>query len=38
MSAHIGIEAANRPELKELEQNIAPEKVLDRIESHSHAA
>lgn len=35
---HLGIDAANDPELAELAQNIAPETVLDNIEANEQLA
>ncbi|HYW09610.1 MAG TPA: DUF1003 domain-containing protein [Longimicrobium sp.] len=34
MAKHMGIDAAHNPELHELAQDIAPEKVLDHMEEH----
>jgi uncharacterized membrane protein len=38
LSKRMGIEAANDPELKELAQDVHPEKVLDKIEEHEKKA
>jgi uncharacterized membrane protein len=34
---HLGIEEARNPELAELARDVAPEKVLDRMESHERS-
>jgi uncharacterized membrane protein len=34
---HLGIEEARNPELAELTRDVAPEKVLDRMESHERS-
>ncbi len=38
MADHLGIDAANDPTLKEIEQDIAPETVLDQIEASERLA
>ncbi len=35
MAAHMGLEEAANPELSELAQDVAPEKVLDEMERHA---
>jgi len=35
MAKQMGIEEAHDPELRELAQDVAPEKVLDEMESHA---
>jgi uncharacterized membrane protein len=36
IAEQMGIEAARNPELAELSQDVAPEKVMEQMEAHEH--